>query len=156
MRLDEGQLAVLDGAVPPSGDHPLVAATVRAADGLWVSGQVPFGADGTLLARGVVGRDVSTEVARRCARQCAVNVLARAREELGALSAIRRVTRVTVYVASTDDFTDHPEVAHGASELFVELLGAAGRHARAAIGVASLPLGAPVEVEALLDVGPVR
>jgi enamine deaminase RidA (YjgF/YER057c/UK114 family) len=156
LTVGDGRLAVLDDAVSVGAGHPLVAPAVRAGTALWVSGQVPFGPDGVLLAQGIVGREVPTDTARRCARQCAVNVLARARDEIGALSAIRGVTRVTVYIAAAPEFTDHPEVAHGASEVFVEALGSRGRHARAAIGVASLPLGSPVEVEAVLDVGPSR
>ena len=92
------------------------------------------------------------EDGQRAARICAINILAQAQAALGDLGRIRRCVRLGGFVASTADFTDQPQIVNGASDLIVEVLGAAGRHARAAVGVASLPRGAAVEVEALFSV----
>lgn len=130
--------------------HPTVASVVRDGDVLHVSGQVPLAGD-RLIAEGRVGEDVDVETARLCARQCAANLLARVQHEFGTLEPVSRVLKLTVFVASAPGFVDQPEVAHGASELIVEVLGPRGRHARSAIGVAALPLRSPVEVEAVLS-----
>ena len=111
-----------------------------------VSGQIPM-KDGSLIAAGVVPTQVSIEVAQQCARQCVLNGLAALQAEIGTLSRLRRVVRLGVFVACPPGFQDHPKVANGASDLLVELLGEDGRHARAAVGAPSLPLGAPVEIE---------
>lgn len=118
---------------------------------VFVSGQVPF-RDGALIAAGTVPGAVSIEQAQECARQCVLNGLAAVEAEIGDLSKIRRVVRVGVFVACEHGFTEHPKVANGASELLVALFGEAGKHARAAVGCPSLPLGAPVEVEFLFEV----
>ena len=102
---------------------------------------------------GHLGDDVSLEDGRAAARTCAINVLAALKAELGELSRVHRVVKVTGFVASTPGFTDMPQVVNAASELFGEAFGDAGRHARAAVGVAALPLGVPVEVEAVVEVG---
>ncbi len=115
-----------------------------------VSGQVAV-ADGALLRAGKVGGAVDREGGVVCARQCAINSLAQIRAAAGSLSAVRRVTKITVFVASTPDFTEQHLVANGASELFGEILGEAGAHARSAVGVVSLPLDSPVEVEAIVE-----
>ena len=128
---------------------------VVVGDQLWVSGQVAT-ADGGLLATGVVGADVDLETGQRCARQCAANLLDRIREALEGLEPVVRIVKLTVYVASAPGFTEQHVVANGASEQLIEVLGEAGRHARAAIGVAALPLGSPVEVEAVVLVNPER
>ena len=124
---------------------------VRTGNLVYVSGQVPM-VDGKPGHLGHLGDDVDLEDGRAAARTCAVNVLAALKAELGELSRVRRVVKVTGFVASTPDFTDHPKVINAASELFGDAFGDAGRHARAAIGVAALPLGAPVEVEAIVEV----
>lgn len=120
---------------------------------LFVSGQIPL-KDGALMATGIVPRDVPIETAQECARQCVLNGLAAASAALGSLSRIASVVRVGCFVACDDSFTDHPKVANGASELLVEIFGERGRHARAAVGAPSLPLGTPVEVEFLFEVTP--
>ena len=125
--------------------------TVRSGNLVYVSGQVPL-ADGTPSHLGHLGDDVELEDGRAAARTCAVNVLAALKAELGELSRVRRVVKVTGFVASTPAFTDHPKVVNAASELFGDVFGDAGRHARAAVGVAALPLGVPVEVEAIVEV----
>ena len=114
----------------------------------YVSGQLPF-VDGALPQTGLVGEDVGTEQAHGLARQCAINALAALHEHAGGLDNVAGIVRVGVFVACGPGFTDHPKVGNGASELFQQVFGEAGRHARAAVGCASLPLGAPVEVDVL-------
>lgn len=124
---------------------------VRSANQLHVSGQLPL-RDGVPLLVGRLGEELDAAQGAAAARQCAVNVLAVLRAELGDLGRVVRIVRVGGYVASTPDFTAHPAVVNGASDLFGEVFGARGRHARAAVGVVSLPLGVPVEIEALVEV----
>jgi enamine deaminase RidA (YjgF/YER057c/UK114 family) len=137
----------------PSPAAPVAAYVpcVRTGNLVYVSGQVPS-VDGKPTHLGHLGDDVDLEAGRAAARTCAVNVLAALKAELGELSRVRRVVKVTGFVASTPGFTDHPKVVNAASELFGEVFGDAGRHARAALGVAALPLGVPVEVEAIVEV----
>lgn len=119
---------------------------------LYISGQLPFAAGGT-MTKGHLGKDVSLEDGQTAARTCALNILAQANTALGGdLDRVVRCVKVTGFVASTPEFTDHPKVINGASDFIVEILGDAGRHARAAVGVAALPLGAAVEVEAVFEV----
>jgi enamine deaminase RidA (YjgF/YER057c/UK114 family) len=134
-------------AVPVAAYVPCV----RTGSLVYVSGQVPV-LDGKPSHLGHLGDNVDLEDGRAAARTCAVNVLAALKAELGELSRVRRVVKVTGFVASTPDFTDHPKVINAASELFGDVFGDAGRHARAAIGVVALPLGVPVEVEAIVEV----
>ena len=133
---------------PPAANYqPAVA-----ADGLlYISGQLPL-VDGKLLAAGKVGREVSLDTAIACARQCALNALAVADRELGGDWKFRfqHLVKLTVYVASDPSFTDQHLVANGASDLYKDALFRQGQHARAAVGVASLPLDAPVELELIL------
>ncbi len=118
---------------------------------IYLSGQVAM-RDGALVATGLVGDQVSLEVAQECGRQCAINLLNVLKAELGSLARVKQVARVAVYVASADGFTDQHLVAHGASQLFIEVFGAdIGAHARTAIGVKSLPLNSPVEVDAIFQ-----
>jgi enamine deaminase RidA (YjgF/YER057c/UK114 family) len=137
----------------PSPAAPVAAYVpcVRTGSLVYVSGQVPS-VDGKPTHLGHLGDDVDLEAGRAAARTCAVNVLAALKAELGELSRVRRVVKVTGFVAATADFTDSPKVVNAASELFGEVFGDAGRHARAAVGVAALPLGVPVEVEAIVEV----
>ncbi|HEX3205307.1 MAG TPA: RidA family protein, partial [Propionibacteriaceae bacterium] len=125
---------------------------VRFEDVVYTAGQVPL-VDGTLRAVGKVGADVSVDDAIDCARIAALNGLAAVVDLTGDLDVIRRIIKVVVYVASTSEFTDQPLVANGASRLLGDIFGAAGRHARSAVGVAVLPLDAPVEVELVVSVG---
>ncbi|HEY8341307.1 MAG TPA: RidA family protein [Egibacteraceae bacterium] len=137
------------------GEPPAPAAayvpTVQTGSLLYTAGQVAT-ADGRLVASGVVGDDVDLDTGVACARACAVNVLAQLKAALGDLSRVRRVVKLTVFVASAPTFTSQHLVANGASELLAEVFGDAGRHARSAVGVASLPTGSPVEVEAIVEV----
>jgi enamine deaminase RidA (YjgF/YER057c/UK114 family) len=141
------------GVELPSPAAPVAAYVpcVRTGNLVYVSGQVPS-VDGKPTHLGHLGDDVDLEAGRAAARTCAVNVLAALKAELGELSRVRRVVKVTGFVAATADFTDSPKVVNAASELFGEVFGDAGRHARAAVGVAALPLGVPVEVEAIVEV----
>ena len=124
---------------------------LRSGNHVYTSGQLPM-RDGELILTGKVGGEVTPEQAVECARQCALNALAAVRAEVGDLSAVKRIVKVVVFVASTPDFTGQPGVANGASELLGEVFGDAGRHARSAVGVAVLPLDAPVEVELVVEV----
>lgn len=112
------------------------------------SGQVPF-VDGSLQATGIVGADggVSPELAAACARTCVLNAVAAAANAAGGIDHIIQVVKVTGFVASASDFGGQPAVLNAASDLLVEIFGEAGRHTRSAVGVAALPLGAPVEIE---------
>ena len=117
---------------------------------VYVSGCVPFDGDKNLASKGKVPSQVSLEDARKAAALCAANVLRLVRQELGSLDRVERVLRVTGYVNSDADFTEQHLVINGASQLFVDVFGDAGWHARSAVGMAQLPLGASVEVEAIL------
>jgi len=136
----------------PAVNPPLAAyvPAVRSGNQVYVSGQLPM-AEGKLLATGKVGADVSPEQAAELARRCALNALANI-DALVGLDQVVRVVKVVGFVASAEGFTGQPGVINGASELLMEVLGEAGRHARSAVGVAELPLGTPVEVEAIFEV----
>lgn len=147
MATAEERLAELGIALP---EPPVAVAayvpTVVHGGQVWVSGQIPV-RDGGLPRVGLVGRDISVEDAAEEARYCALNALAQLRAAAGSLDRIERILKLTVFVASSDGFHAQPLVANGASELFQQVFGEPGRHARSAVGVAELPLGAPVEVE---------
>jgi enamine deaminase RidA (YjgF/YER057c/UK114 family) len=146
-RLAELGLAVPEVAKPVAAYIP----AVTSGSHVFTSGQLPM-RDGTLMATGKVGGEVTAEEAQACARQCALNALAAVRAEVGELSRIKRIVKVVAFVASTPDFTGQPGVANGASELLGEVFGDAGRHARSAVGVPVLPLDSPVEVELVVEI----
>ncbi len=146
-RLAELGLALPD-VVPPLAAY--VPAT-RAGDLVFTAGQIPM-RDGALMSTGKVGAEVSESDAVECAKQCALNGMAAAASVAGGLDAIQQVVKVVVYVASTPDFVGQPKIANGASELLGAVFGDAGQHARSAVGAASLPLDAPVEVELVVRV----
>jgi enamine deaminase RidA (YjgF/YER057c/UK114 family) len=148
----EARLAEL-GLTLPAVAAPLAAyvPAARSGDLVWTSGQLPF-VDGQLVATGKVGAEVDPDVAADLARICALNALAAVKAEVGDLDAIVRVVKVVGYVASAPSFTAQPAVINGASNLIGEVFGDAGKHARAAVGVAVLPLDAPVEVEIVVQV----
>ena len=141
-RLAERGLS-LPEVVPPLAAY--VPAS-RVGELVFTAGQVPM-RDGALMHVGKVGAEVSEDEARACAEQCALNALAAAASVAGGLDAIQQIVKVVVYVASAPDFVGQPAVANGASELLGAVFGDAGQHARSAVGAASLPLDAPVEVE---------
>jgi enamine deaminase RidA (YjgF/YER057c/UK114 family) len=103
------------------------------------------------MATGRLGEEIDTEEGARLARQCALQILAALKAELGSLDEVARIVKVGVFVASADSFTEQPKVANGASDLFGEVFGDAGKHARAAVGVPVLPLGVPVEVDLVAE-----
>jgi enamine deaminase RidA (YjgF/YER057c/UK114 family) len=140
------------GLTLPALTPPLAAyvPAVRTGNHVYVSGQVPM-QDGKLLATGKVGAEVSPEDAAQLAARCALNAIA-AVENLVGLENVVRVVKVVGFVASAPGFTGQPAVINGASHLFGEVFGEAGQHARSAVGVAELPMGAPVEVEAIFEV----
>ena len=146
------RLAALGLTLPPV-TAPVAAyvPAVRTREFVYVSGQVPV-VDGKLAAAGKVGGEVSAEDAAGLARTCALNALAAAAAAAGGLDAILRIVKVTGFVASAPGFTGQPQVVNGASELLIEVFGEDGRHARSAVGVAELPLNAPVEVELIAEV----
>jgi enamine deaminase RidA (YjgF/YER057c/UK114 family) len=117
---------------------------------LYTAGQLPF-FDGALIATGKVGGEVSPTDAVELARVCTLNALAAAQSVLGSLDRVKQVVKVNGFVASTPEFIGQPSVLNGASELLGEIFGDVGKHARAAVGVAVLPLDAPVEVELILE-----
>jgi enamine deaminase RidA (YjgF/YER057c/UK114 family) len=118
---------------------------------LYVSGQVPF-SNGVLIASGKVGKEIDMALARKCAWQCASNVVDAVKDNLGSLTKVKRVIRLAIYVASLPEFTDQHLVAHGASSFILEVFGeTVGAHIRTAIGVAVLPLDSPVEVDAIFE-----
>ena len=137
-------------AVPEPGGAYVPA--TRAGTLIFTAGQVPF-ERGDLHHTGKVGDAVGLEEARQAARICALNALAAAAAEAGGLNKLRRIVKVTGFVASAPDFNDQPQVINGASELIGEVFGEAGLHARSAVGVAELPLNAPVEVELVAELG---
>jgi enamine deaminase RidA (YjgF/YER057c/UK114 family) len=126
---------------------------VRTGGYVYTSGQLPL-TDGELPATGKVGAEIDTARAKGLARICALNALAAAASAAGGLAGIRQIVKVTGFVASAPGFTGQPQVINGASELLLDVFGDAGRHARSAVGVAVLPLDAPVEVELIVEVAP--
>ncbi|TPL83837.1 RidA family protein [Mesorhizobium sp. B2-3-13] len=123
----------------------------RTGNLLFTAGQLPL-KDGKLQASGLLGRDVDTASGKDAAKYCAINILAQAKAALGDLEKIRRLVKITVFVASATDFVEQHLVANGASDFLVAALGESGKHARSAVGTASLPLNAAVEIEAIFEV----
>jgi enamine deaminase RidA (YjgF/YER057c/UK114 family) len=147
----EARLAELGLSVPEV--VPPVAAYVPAVQVgslVYTAGQLPM-RDGSLIASGKVGDAVTPEVATECARQCALNAIAAIKSVVGSLESVR-IVKVVAFVSSTVDFTGQPGVANGASNLFGDVFGDAGVHARSAVGVPVLPLDAPVEVEVIAEI----
>src|SRR5690554_1071615 len=147
----EERLAEL-GEEVPEVVAPVAAYVPALQAGLYVytSGQIPM-RHGKLMHTGKVGAEVTLEQGYDCARQCALNALAAVRAQVGELSAVIRVVKVLGFVASAPDFTAQPQVVNGASELIGAVFGEAGHHARSAVGVAVLPMDAPVEVEMIVE-----
>ena len=147
----DARLAEL-GLVLPATSKPVAAYLPAVTSGslVYTSGQLPL-QDGALPATGKVGAAVSAEDAAVYARQCVLNGLAAARSAIGSLDRITRVVKVVGFVASDPSFTGQPGVINGASELLHDIFGEAGQHARSAVGVAVLPLDAPVEIEFVFE-----
>ena len=146
-RLKELGLELPAAAAPVANYVPYVI------DGkqLWIAGQVPFW-NGAIKYTGVVGQDVSVDEAVDAARVCALNILAQTKAALGDLDRIARVIKLGGFVNGAPGFTDQPKVINGASDLLVDVLGDKGLHARSAVGAGGLPLGVPVEVDAVIAI----
>lgn len=125
---------------------------VQTGNLLVTSGQLPL-RDGKLVTTGLLGRDLNIQEGQEAAKWCAVNILAQAKSALGGdLERIVRLVKITVFVAGSPEFNEHHLVANGASDFLVEVLGTKGNHARSAVGVLALPMSAPVEIEAQIEV----
>lgn len=144
-RLQELGIELPDAPAPAANYVP----TTMTDDMLYVSGQIPMGPNGPEYI-GKLGDGMDVEGGQAAARLCAINILAQARTALGDLDRIVQVMKLQGFVNATADFTHHPEVINGASDLMVEVLGDKGRHARAAVGMGSLPRGVAVEVDAVI------
>jgi len=142
------------GITLPTPAAPIAnyVAFVRTGNLVTVSGQLCFGSDGQLAAKGQLGAGVSVEDGQKAARACAVNLLAQVKAAIGDLDKVTRVVRLGGFINSAPGFTDGPKVMNGASDLMVEVFGDRGRHARSTVGVSALPADAAVEVEATFEV----
>jgi enamine deaminase RidA (YjgF/YER057c/UK114 family) len=153
MSIDQ-RLAELGITLPqPAAPVASYVPTVEVGGLLHISGQVSFGENGQLI-KGRLGEDVDLDGGIAAARRCGVMLLAQMKAALGSLDRVERVVKLGAFVNSAGDFTDQPKVANGASELMQDVFGEAGRHARSAVGVPVLPLGAAVEIDAVVAVKP--
>lgn len=146
-RLTDAGLQIPEVVPPVAAYQP----AVRVGEWVYTAGQLPM-SDGSLLATGRLGDEVNETLGRQCAQQCALNAIAAIGSVVDDLDRVR-IVKVTGFVASAPQFTGQPGVVNGASDLFGLAFGQAGVHARSAIGTASLPLGAPVEVEVVAHIG---
>lgn len=146
-RIAELGVTLPQAAAPAANYVPFV----RTGNQLFISGQIPMGPDG-IQFQGKLGAGTSIEDGQAAARLCAINLLAQAKAALGDLDKVVRLVKIVGFVNSTPDFGDQPKVMNGASDFLVEALGDRGRHARSAVGVAGLPFGVAVEVEAVFEV----
>ncbi|WP_380873777.1 hypothetical protein ACFB49_43740 [Sphingomonas sp. DBB INV C78] len=151
----EARIAELGLTLPqPAAPVAAYVPAVEANGLLHISGQLPFRQDGSLIT-GRLGQDVDVDAGRAAAERCGIMLIAQIKAALGGnLDRVERVVKLGAFISSTVDFTDQPKVANGASELMVAVFGDAGRHARSAVGVPVLPLGAAVEVDAIIAVRP--
>ena len=148
-RLEELEITLPEPAAPVASYVP----TVEHGGLLHVSGQISFREDGSLIT-GRLGESLDVDAGIAAARRCGIMLLAQLKAALGSLDRVERIVKLGVFVNSAPSFTDQPKVANGASELMQQVFGEPGRHARSAVGVASLPLGVAVEVDAVVAVGP--
>jgi enamine deaminase RidA (YjgF/YER057c/UK114 family) len=148
----EAKLAAL-GLTLPKVSAPIAnyVAAVRSGNLVFLAGHIPRDAAGQVIA-GKVGRDATPEQANAAARTTAVALLATLKQEIGELARVKRIVRVGGFVNAVDDFKTQPQVINGCSDLLVAVFGDRGKHARAALGVASLPLGAVVEIEMVVEI----
>jgi len=146
-KLEELGLTLPQPAAPVASYVP----AVEAGGLLYISGQIAFAADGSLMT-GRLGEDRDLDYGVEAARRCGLMLVAQMKAALGDLSRVERIVKLGAFVNSTADFTDHPKVANGASDLMVALFGDNGRHARSAVGVPSLPLGVAVEIDAIVKI----
>jgi enamine deaminase RidA (YjgF/YER057c/UK114 family) len=146
-RLAELGITLPQAAAPVASYVP----AVESCGQLHISGQISFTEDGGLI-KGRLGEDMDLEAGQQAARRCGIMLLAQIKAALGSLDRVERIVKLGAFVNSAPNFTDQPKVANGASELMQEVFGEAGRHARSAVGVAVLPLGVAVEVDAIVAV----
>ncbi|NNC48446.1 MAG: RidA family protein [Sphingomonas sp.] len=139
------------GIVLPEAAAPVASylPAVEAGGFLYISGQISFAEDGSLIT-GTLGENMHLEAGQDAARRCGIMLLAQMKAALGSLDRVERIVKLGGFVNSAADFTDQPKVINGASDLMEEVFGEAGRHARAAVGVNTLPLGVAVEVDAVV------
>ena len=157
MSVIEARLAEL-GHTLPEVPAPIAAYVPATQTGslVFTSGQLPT-VDGQLLAAGIVGNgegDLDVETAKKCAERSGLNALAAVKSVIGDLDKVVRIVKVTGFIACRPDFTNHSAIVNGASELFGAVFGDAGKHARSSVGMSALPLGAPVEIEIVVEVRP--
>jgi enamine deaminase RidA (YjgF/YER057c/UK114 family) len=138
----------------PAQSTPMAnyVSAVRTGNLLFLSGHGPVRTEGKPSARGKLGKDLSTEQGYKVAREVGLSLLASARTSLGSLDKVKRVVKVLGMVNAAPEFEDHPKVINGCSDLFVQVLGDKGKHARSAVGMGSLPMGIPVEIEVIVEV----
>ena len=149
----ETRLAELGITLPqPAAPVASYVAAVESGAMLFISGQLPF-EDGVLL-KGRLGEDCDVEFGTNAARRCGLMLIAQMQAALGSLDRVERIVKLGAFIACTDDFTQQPQVANGASDLMADVFGDAGRHARSAVGVPVLPLGAAVEIDAIVAIRP--
>lgn len=139
-------LTIPPAAAPAAAYIP----AVQSGNLVFVSGQLP--SENGQLVKGILGKELDVEAGYQAARLCAINCLGAVKSLVGSLDRVVRIVKVTGFVAAAPEFTDHPKVINGASELMQQIFGDQGMHARAAIGMASLPLGVAVEVEMIVEV----
>lgn len=140
---------IIPGAAAPAANYVPYIVTGNL---VFVAGQVPF-ENGEIRRKGIVGRDLDLEEAQESARICALNLVAQVKAACGGdLDRVVRVVKLGGFVACTAEFNDHPKVINGASDLMVDVFGAAGQHARFAVGASSLPLGVPVEIDGIFEI----
>lgn len=145
-RLADKNITLPEAAAPAANYLPYSIS----GNQLFISGQLPL-VDGVLSAKGQLGHNVTLEKGVEAAEACAINILAQTKAALGDLSRIKQVIKISGFVSSTPDFHEQHLVINGASNLLAEILGEAGKHARAAVGMASLPLNAAVEIDAIIE-----
>ena len=141
------------GIILPEAAAPVAAyvPTLEVGTLLFISGQISFNPDGSRIT-GRLGEDMDTEAGKAAAERCGLMLISQMKRALGSLDRVERIVKLGAFVASTPDFTEQPKVANGASELMAEVFGEAGRHTRSAVGVPVLPLGAAVEIDAIIAV----
>ncbi len=148
----EEKIAQLGFSIP-AAPKPLASyiPAIRTGDLVFTAGQLPM-KDGSLAYKGKLGKELTEEDGKKAAQVCALNCLSVIKGEIGNLDNISNVIKLTVFVSSAEGFINHPQVANGASDLIKEIFGENGKHVRSAVGVAELPLGAPVEIEMIVKV----
>ncbi len=148
----EEKIAQLGFSIP-AAPKPLASyiPAIRTGDMVFTAGQLPM-KDGSLAYKGKLGKELTEEDGKKAAQVCALNCLSVIKGEIGNLDNISNVIKLTVFVSSAEGFINHPQVANGASDLIKEIFGENGKHVRSAVGVAELPLGAPVEIEMIVKV----